>query len=90
VLSTALPPGVSLPSAHPTPINNEDEYLKTLATSSINNLFDADFTFNDGFGINAIRSKRFDILTNTFVTADVPTDFDIMPSIQCQYFFEFE
>jgi hypothetical protein len=40
-----------------------------MSTSSIDGLFDDEFNFNDGFGINAIRSKRFDILTDTFVNA---------------------
>jgi hypothetical protein len=83
VLSPALPPGVSLPSVT-TPTTEEDDYLDTMSTSSIDDLFDDEFRFNDGFGINAIRTERFDILTDTSVVTDDPTNFDVMPSIHCQ------
>jgi hypothetical protein len=54
-------------------VTKEDDYLKTMLTSSIDNIFDDELQFNDGFGINAS------------VIADPPTaDLDIMPSFQCQ------
>jgi hypothetical protein len=82
-LSAASPPGTSLPSLA-TSTDEEDDYLENLSINSLDDLFDDDFRFNDGYGINAIRSERFDILTDSHVAAEPPTDTDVMPSYHCQ------
>jgi hypothetical protein len=81
VLSTALPDGVSLPSACTTPMTKEDEYLEMMSTSSIVDLFDNEFKFKDGFGINAICSKHFDMLNNYCGTNNLATPVTLTTSM---------
>jgi hypothetical protein len=78
-LYAALPLGTSLPSLA-TSTDDEDDYLDNLSLGSVDDIFDADFWFNDGYGINALCSKQFHILTGSHVDR-LPTLMSCPPTI---------
>ena len=76
-LSSAPPPGTLLREsttsvARPDEPGDFDDH----STSSIDDIFDYGNTFNDGYGINAIRSERFALLSSADILHDDEEDDD--------------
>jgi hypothetical protein len=58
VQSSAAPPGTTLPLIETVTDQDDDFDIDDFSNSSLDDLFDTDFTFNEGFGINSIRTDH--------------------------------
>ena len=78
-LSTAPPPGTFLPGSTPVALLDEPEDfdIDDFSTSSLDDILDSGDTFNNGYGINAIRSERFALLSSADILHDDEEDADL-------------